>query len=174
MTEPAFRLWLGRVLFAALVIDVGIYALAGRRSELVDGLAWLTLLGLFMWETHRQGEWPRHWLPLIHALRLVCVGAVLWAAVAYVREEEWLDALNAWLWLGVVALLEAEIRLADHAARHRRLFTFGAAFLYGALALFIPLWLYAGETLDALDGALWLAAFFLIELDLLGRSSARG
>lgn len=163
--------WLGRALFAALVVDVGVYGLMGRTSAFVDGLAWLVLLALFMWETRHERPWPRPLLPLLHGVRLVCAVGVLGAAVAYVREREWLDAANAALWLAVVLLLEAELRW-PHLARHR-LFADVAFALYAGLGLIVLFWLKEGEWLDAFDGALWLAAFFLIELDLLGRGRTR-
>jgi len=46
-----------------------------------------------------------------------------------------------------------------------------AAVLYSALLLLVPVWAWRGEWLDAWDALLWLAAFFAIELNVLGRQS---
>ncbi|MBV6408939.1 MAG: hypothetical protein EFKGCFLK_02558 [Rhodocyclaceae bacterium] len=42
---------------------------------------------------------------------------------------------------------------------------------YAALFLLVPVWLWQDEWLDAWDATLWLAAFFAIELNVLGRQS---
>ncbi|MCX7897306.1 MAG: hypothetical protein N2441_05485 [Rhodocyclaceae bacterium] len=156
---------------AALVVDVATYAWVGRSSEIVDGVAWLVLFLLFLWETRRRRPWPDSLGIAVHGVRGCASVAVLWAAVSYVQERAWLDAANAWLWLAVVALLESEIRWPQLIGRWRRGFLWLAGLLYGALLLFIPLWLIEGEWLDALDGALWLAAFFFVELDILAKKT---
>ncbi|MCW5576044.1 MAG: hypothetical protein KIT13_08110 [Burkholderiales bacterium] len=95
------------------------------------------------------------------------------AAAAYLGEAEWLDAANALLWIGVVIVLELEVRLPQAAVRQHRLAA-GASFaLYAALATVALAWLLRGEWLDAYDALLWIAAFVLIELDLF-RKDARG
>ena len=43
-----------------------------------------------------------------------------------------------------------------------------AVVLYAALLMLVPVWAWRGEWLDAWDAALWLAAFFAIELNVLG------
>lgn len=155
------------VLFALLAINAAIYAVEGRASEGLDALAWFALLALFGIET-RCPAWaqrPRHAL-LLDLLRLIAAAAVVWAAISFIREREWLDAANAWLWIGVVAVLELELRGAVWVARHRRLVSTGAFTLYGALALVASTWLLQGAWFDAYDALLWIAAFALLEMDL--------
>ena len=43
-------------------------------------------------------------------LRLVAAAAVLAAAAGYVREREWLDAINAGLWIAIVIMFEWQVR----------------------------------------------------------------
>lgn len=155
-------------LFTLLAVNAVIYAATGRASEGLDALAWFTLLVLFEIET----RWPR-WTRIarnaaaLDLLRLIAAAAIALAALAFVREGEWLDAANAWLWIGVVAVLELEVRGPAFVARHRRLATLLSVALYGALAAVALAWMVQGERFDAYDAVLWIAAFALIELDLL-------
>ena len=47
------------------------------------------------------------------------------------------------------------------------MFTAVAAALYAALALLVGVWAWRGDWLDAWDALVWLAAFAMIELDVL-------
>lgn len=156
------------LLFVLLAVNAAVYATTGRFSEGLDAFAWYLLLALFELETRRP-QWSRRprAAATLDLLRLLAAAAVAVAAASYVLEGEWLDAANALLWIGVVIVLELEVRLPETAARFRRRVT-GAAFtLYAALAAVALAWLLRGEWLDAYDALLWIAAFALIELDLL-------
>jgi len=160
------------VLFALLGFNAVVYAAAGRGTEMLDALAWFALLLLFELET-RCPRWTgvaRNAIAL-DLLRLIAAGAVFWAAVAFVREDEWLDAANAWLWIGVVAVLELEVRAPAWVARYRRSAIAVSVALYGALAIVAAGWFTQGEWFDGYDAVLWIAAFALLELDLLRRHS---
>lgn len=156
------------LIFTLLAINAGIYTLAGRFSEGLDAFAWFALLALFEIET----RWPR-WTRIprnavaLDLLRLLAAAGVVLAALSFIREQEWLDATNSWLWIGVVAVLELQVRAPLFVARHRIAFTIASLILYGALAVVALAWLGRGEWLDGYDALLWIAAFALIELDLL-------
>ena len=151
-----------------LAVNAVAYAATGRFSEGLDALAWYLLLALFELETRRP-HWSRRprVATVLDLLRLLAAAAVAFAAASYVVEGEWLDATNALLWIGVVIVLELEVRLPQTAARFRRLLTSSSFALYAALATVALVWLLRGEWLDAYDALLWIAAFALIELDLL-------
>jgi hypothetical protein len=157
-------------LLLLLGINAAIYAATGRISETLEAFAWFTLLLLFELET-RGPVWTRH--PRItlalDGLRLLATTAIVWAATAFIEEGEWLDAANAWLWIGVVLLLELEIRAPDRIARWRRAAVAVSILLYTALTAVAAAWWLQGEWLDGYDAVLWIAAFVLLELDLLGR-----
>ena len=157
-------------LLLLLGINAAIYAATGRISETLEAFAWFTLLLLFELET-RGPVWARH--PRIKlaldGLRLLATTAIVWAATAFIEEGEWLDAANAWLWIGVVLLLELEIRAPDRMARWRRTTVAMAILLYTALTVVAAAWWLQGEWLDGYDAVLWIAAFVLLELDLLSR-----
>lgn len=163
------------IIYALLAIDVALYARYGRLTELIDTAAWLVLLLLFEWET---GGWtlPPRWRPALHAVRLLAAVAVVIAVVGYALERVWLDFANETVWLGVIALLELEVRLPPGAARLHRLRRLAAAALYLALVGFLLTWAAMGfgdedpqaAWLDTWDALLWLVAFVVIELNVFG------
>lgn len=160
-------------IFALLAVNAAIYAVSGRASESADALAWYALLLLFFAET-RCPQWTRaaRSAAALDLLRLIAGATILWAALAFVREREWLDALNAWLWIGVVAVLELEVRAPEWVRRNRRRVIAISAALYSALAGVAVAWLLQGEWFDAYDATLWIAAFAVLELDLLRLAGA--
>lgn len=168
------------LMYSLLAGDVVLYALFGRLTELVDTAAWLVLLLLFEWET---GGWslPARWRPLLHGVRGVAALAVVAACVGYAVERQWLDFANEMVWLGVVALLELEVRLPPVARRLHRWRRGLAALLYAILVGFLVGWAVQGATgpeplhawLDAWDALLWLAAFVVIELNVFGYAAHR-
>jgi hypothetical protein len=155
-------------IFALLAINAGIYATAGRFSEGLDAFAWFALLALFEIET-RFPHWTRmsRNAIVLDLLRLVAAAGVAIAAFSFIRENEWLDATNAWLWIGVVVVLELQVRAPLFAARHRKACTAASLTLYVVLAAVALAWLLRGEWLDGYDALLWISAFALIEMDLL-------
>lgn len=155
-------------LFALLAVNVLIYTSAGRLSEGLDALAWFALLLLFEVETRWPG-WTRvrRNAAVLDLLRLVAAASIAVAALIFLREGEWLDALNAWLWIGVVAVLELEVRAPAYVACHRPAINRTSIALYAALAAVALAWLAQGQWFDGYDAVLWIAAFALIEMDLM-------
>ncbi len=154
-------------LIALLACNTIYYIVAGRVSQALDSVAWYALLILFLLETLRTRPLTTRAQTFNHALRLVATLAIAASAVLYVREHEWLDATNLFLWIAVVALLEIEIRRPAAVAAHRKAYTLTAALLYAALAILVMVWLARGKWMDAWDAALWLTAFGLLEMDVL-------
>lgn len=156
------------VIVVLLALNTVYYVVDGRQSEALDSAAWFALLLLFTLESRNLllVRAPGL-LATARALRLVAAAAIVVAAYEYVTEHEWLDAINILLWIAVVILLEAEVRRPEIVARHRKAYTAIAAVLYSALAALIFVWIARAEWLDAWDATLWLAAFGLLELDLL-------
>lgn len=161
-------------IFALLLINAAIYATTGRFSEGLDAFAWFALLALFEIEARcpRWTRMPRNAIAL-DLLRLPAAAGVAIAAFNFIREQEWLDAANAWLWIGVVIVLELQVRAPLLVARYRNAFTAISLTLYGTLAVVALVWLVRREWLDGYDALLWIAAFALIEMDLLRLASQR-
>ena len=103
----------------------------------------------------------------IRGLRLAAAAAVGAAAIGYVYQGEWLDAVNTALWIAVVVLLETEVRNPGIVTRHRTWFTATAVTLYSGLGILVLAWAWRTQWLDAYDAALWLMAFAMIEMDVL-------
>ena len=158
------------LVFALLAANLVLFHLFGRATETLDTAAWLVLLILFELETAGRVSLDGWRRLALRALRLVAGATVAATAVAYVLEAEWLDAANAWLWVAVVILLEAEVRFPAAVVRRRGPFLTAAAILYAALLVLVPVWAWQGEWLDAWDALLWLVAFFAIELNVLARA----
>ena len=93
--------------------------------------------------------------------------AIAASAVLYAREREWLDAANLLLWIAVVALLEIEVQRPAAVAAHPKAYARTAVVLYAALASLVVVWLINGKWMNAWDATVWLAAFGLLELNML-------
>jgi hypothetical protein len=81
----------------------------------------------------------------------------------------WVDILNSAAWIGVVIVLEIEVRLQlkgglSHGIMEVNKFVKLA--LYAMLFLAAIYWGYAGDFLDFWDACLWLFAFIFIELNV--------
>ena len=170
-TAPLWFPWLKASIFALLAVNAAGYGLFGRPTEAIDSFAWLTLLALFELETaYPQRMRQKRIAALVRAGRLVAGVAVVMAAIGFLHEREWLDAVNAMLWIAVVILLEFEVRYLDAVDRHRRLFAGIAGSLYVGMAVLVLVWAWRGEWFDTYDALLWLTAFVALELNVL-RSS---
>ena len=155
------------ILFALLSLDAAYFAIVETPSKAIDSAAWLVLLVLFAAETRygSRAAGDRRRLAL-RAVRLAAAAAVAVATLAYVFEDNVLDAVNSVLWIAVVVLLEIEVRYRDRAQAARKAFLFAYATLYTALAFMVLAWASRGLWLDAYDALLWLVAFVTIELDI--------
>lgn len=166
--QPPWFAGFKAAVFCLLVLNTVVFTARGTLSEAIDSIAWFTLLLLFEAETtHAARLSSARAVAVMHAVRVIAGAAVLAAAVGYLYEDSPLDAVNAWLWIGVVVLLEVEVRLEHAVSRHRRLFATVASLLYGSLALAAAAWAWRGEWFDAYDAALWLVAFAAIEMNVL-------
>jgi hypothetical protein len=167
--------WFKAVVFALLACNTAVYATTGTLSEALDSVAWLLLLASFELETGLGGRFGSgRAAAILRTVRFGASAAILAAGVGYVREGEWLDALNIGLWILVVALLEFEVRRPATVMRYRRPFKSAAAALYSGLAGLVLAWLWQGDWFDAWDAALWLIAFVTLELGLLQKFALEG
>lgn len=161
----------GALIFGALACNTIYYIVAGRFSEALESVAWYTLLILFHLEITRLQVAALPWArTAIRAGRVAATVAIAITAVLYVREQEWLDATNLFLWIAVVTLLEIEVRRPASVTMHRKAFTTVAVTLYLGLGALVLTWLVIGKWMNAWDATLWLAAFGLLELNVLRES----
>ena len=157
-------------LLALLTANTAFYLFFGTRSEALDSPAWLVLLVSFEMETGLQERFGGHRATrALRGVRMLAGAALVAAALGYAFDGEWLDALNAGLWIAIVVLLEFKLRNPGLATRSARAIAVVAAVLYAGLIALVAVWLLRREWFDAYDAVLWLAAFVMVELDLLGR-----
>lgn len=160
--------WFKAGVFTLLACNATYYVFLGTVSQGLDAAAWLILLALFELETgHGDRLRGKRAAALVRGTRLVAAAGVIAAALGYVFEREWLDALNSLLWIAVVAVLEFEVRYPHAVERHRAWFAGVATTLYTGLAALVPVWAWRGEWAEAYDALLWLVAFVTIEINVL-------
>ena len=168
VVETLRHAWFKAGLFALLTLNAAIYVASGTLSEALDSISWLALLVLYEFETDfglgAHGGWAAG---AVRGTRLVAAAGIVVAAVGYTREREWLDAINAGLWIAIVAMYEWQVRAPAMAARRQERFTVAACLIYGGLALLVAAWIWRREWFDAYDALLWLAALVVIELNIL-------
>jgi hypothetical protein len=79
------------------------------------------------------------------------------------------DVVNASVWVLVVLLLEADVRLQErnlYEGLALLLSTVAKVVLYGVLAVAAIIWFFIGDFVDWWDAFLWLVAFVFIELNV--------
>lgn len=166
--------WFKMAVFALLACNAAFFLFFGTFRQAADAIAWLILLALFELETgHRDRLHGRGAAALVHGVRLVAAAGVIAAALGYVLERDWLDAVNSLLWIAVVVILEFEMRYPRAVDRQRAWFAAVATTLYAGLGVLVLVWAWRGEWFDAYDALLWLIAFVTIEIDVL-RISRKG
>ena len=107
---------------------------------------------------------------LLLALNLFCYSVILFAWVGYLRERDWVDAVNATAWLGVCAVLVYQMYVpGDYEGWERRAVNAAKALAYGTILGCAVWWtIDASNPLDAIDAWLWLVCFAVIELNVFG------
>ncbi|MEE8371716.1 MAG: hypothetical protein V3R73_06160 [Sphingomonadales bacterium] len=87
----------------------------------------------------------------------------------YARNVSWIDIFNASTWLGVVVILEIDVWFQLEGTFEGRLYRVSYIFkiiFYSILFACAVAWGITGVFLDFADAALWLFAFFFIEMNL--------
>ncbi len=154
-------------LYALLAGNTAYYVVTGTLSEAIDAVAWLALLTLFALETGLAGRLSATGaVRTVRGLRLMAAAAVSAAAIGYLRDGAWLDLINTGLWIAVIVLLELDVRQST--ARPRRPWIRPTlTVLYAGLGGLVLIWAWRAEWFDAYDALLWLAAFAMIEMQVL-------
>lgn len=89
--------------------------------------------------------------------------------LADIRFLAWVDVVNAGVWLLVVLLLEADVRLQEHNKYEGLvlfLSTVAKIVLYSILGIAAVIWFVKGDFVDWWDAFLWLVAFIFIEMNV--------
>lgn len=156
---PLFKLGL----IALLTINAIIYGLVDTLTSTLDALSWLLLLVIYELETSTSRYFSKAKLQLI---RNGVIGLILLVFVSYWHNSQWLDIVNSLLWLGIISLLELDVRKPKVALRHAALIWSFTITIFLGLFVTAGIWLWQGAWLDAYDALLWITAFAFIEVDI--------
>ena len=91
------------------------------------------------------------------------------AGLTDILRLAWVDVVNSAVWLLVVFVLEADVRLQERdklEGLFLRVSNFSKFILYGLLLLAAIYWTVKGDFVDSWDAYLWLIAFVFIELNV--------
>ena len=160
--------------YGLLSLNVVLFLVGQTLVEAVDSLAWLLLLLLLEWETHRSREGTlvgraRARLRAGRALAYVVIvdSALEYSGAAFRAEYGDVDMWNAWMWIAVTVVLEFDLWVPHRYGRASWWARNGVkAALYAALFAYVLLWTRAGSWLDGYDAGLWILCFFVIELNI--------
>ncbi len=157
------------IVYSLLGINVALFLTQATAVEALDSLAWLALLLLFEWESHRphpgdQQDWQ---YLIIHNGRIAAYLVILSVALCYSApsfcvEHGSLDMWNAWTWIAVVLILEHDTHRPSQI--YSSLILSAKFLLYGALVLYAVCWGLTQGWLNFYDALLWILCFFVIEL----------
>jgi hypothetical protein len=131
--------------FGLLACNAIVYAFGNALSSTVDTVAWLILLVLFELETECRGRWKDGSAPsLIHAARIAAILGLVASEIAFAFGGAWIDVTNSVLWIGVVALLEFEVRFPLVVMCQPGAYLAAAISLYTGLAVLVVVWAWRG------------------------------
>jgi hypothetical protein len=156
-------------IFAALIIDLLVYAFTAPLNEALDSFGWILLLGAFEYESsslHQDyiGAWEK-WL--LMAVQTIGYGIAIKVTITYGLERDWLDLANATLWLLVCCSLAYDLYVpGDFDGLEWRIRNGVKMILYMGLVACAVTWGARQEWLDCLDAALWLLCFGTVELNI--------
>jgi len=157
------------VLYALLIINIGMFLRHGTLNEALDSFGWVLLLGAFEWETRGLGEeYLRQWEKIvIWILQLVGYGLAINAARVYFNNGEWLDFANAALWLLVCCTIVYDVFVpGEFGSLEWKIRNAFKIFLYVAILAIAVYWGITSDWLDFYDASLWILCFFMIELNI--------
>lgn len=147
-----------------LTLNSLLYTLIGSFISAIDSFAWLALLLSFELETAAAP------LPIdeirLHQIRNALIVIIVLVTLGYLLTGDILNLINSGLWLGLLALLEIEVREPDLVQANRLKIVAASFVIFAGLIGMVVVWGWMGSWLDAINAGLWVFAFALIEVDI--------
>lgn len=91
------------------------------------------------------------------------------AGLVEIQRLAWVDAINALVWILIVVILEADVRLQERNKLEGAVLKLSGTtkiVLYAILFVAAIYWGFKGDFVDFWDAFLWLLAFFFIEMNV--------
>lgn len=91
------------------------------------------------------------------------------AGLVEIQRLTWVDAINALVWILIVVILEADVRLQERNKLEGAILKLSGTVkivLYAILFVAAIYWGFKGDFVDFWDAFLWLLAFFFIEMNV--------
>ncbi|PPD28377.1 MAG: hypothetical protein CTY19_18640 [Methylomonas sp.] len=153
------------VILSLLTLNMLLFLLVGGVINAADSLVWLLLLVSYDLEAYNiQLPISNH---ALHQFRniLVCFITILF--FGYLLQGDILAAANSLLWLALLILLELETLKPAWKNANKTTYWAATVLVFIGLIALVLIWISFGAWLDAYDAALWIAAFAIVEADLL-------
>lgn len=152
-------------ILSLLSLNTVLFILAGSFVNAADSIVWLLLLISYDLESYNIK------LPISnHALHqtrniLVCFIALIF--FGYLLQGDIFAGINSLLWLALLVLLELETLKPNWKEANQTAYWAATAMVFMGLIALVFTWVSFGAWLDAYDASLWIAAFAIVEADLL-------
>ena len=147
-----------------LTLNALLYAALESFVSTIDAFAWLALLLSFELET--AGLPPTIQEQSLHKLRNALLIIIVLVTFAYLITGDVLNFANSILWIGLIALLEIEVRRPELVESHKNWYWLTSVFVFTGLVAMVVLSFWLGAILDGFNNLLWIIAFALVEVDL--------
>jgi hypothetical protein len=156
-------------IYALLTINLYFFFIHASLHDVLDGLGWLILLGVFEFETgDPSDDYATRWQGwLVFLAHCVAYSFILFALVSYFLDRDWLSSANSTLWLLVVLSLAYDVYAPGlYGSREWQIRNVIKFLLYLGLSGIALWWGIEGETLDFYDAGLWIVCFMVVELNV--------
>lgn len=147
-----------------LTLNAFLYAALDSLISAVDAFAWLALLLSFELET--AGLPAQLSETRLHLIRNGILVIIVLVTFAYLLTGDLLNISSELLWLGLIGLLEMEVRTPSLIEQHQRLYWLASVIVFVGLIAMVGISAWMGAVLDAYNNLLWIIAFALVEVDL--------
>lgn len=147
-----------------LTLNAILYAALDSFISAIDAFAWLTLLLSFELETAGLPSTIQE--KSLHKFRNALLVIIALVTFGYLLLGDLMNFANSVLWIGLIGLLEMEVRASRLVKSHSKLYWLASVIVFIGLLAMVFMSFWFGAVLDGFNNMLWIAAFALVEVDL--------